>query len=189
MQMQHDADSSSNAADVKPAPASHAQGTPGKHGGHSAGGSHGGHHPYLMLLVGTALSYAAMYFIMYSMADQPAHVYLNLSNVYMTGLMAGSMVPIMLLTMSRMFPDKRINVALWVGSAAALALCWFLLRAEAGVGDRQFMRAMIPHHSAAIQMAKESAISDPRLKKLTEEIISSQEREIAEMKTMLDERK
>jgi uncharacterized protein (DUF305 family) len=38
-------------------------------------------------------------------------------------------------------------------------------------------------------MAKESAISDPRLKKLTEEIISSQEREIAEMKTMLDERK
>ena len=145
--------------------------------------------PYVMLLLGTALSYAVMYLIMYSMVDRGEHVYFNLSNVYMTGLMAGSMVPIMLLTMSGMFRNKRMNVALWVGSVAALALCWFLLRAEAGVGDRQFMRAMIPHHSAAIQMAKESSISDSRLKKIVEDIISSQEREIAEMKGMLAEGK
>ena len=152
------------------------------------GMSHGSaRNPYVMLLVGTAASYAAMYLIMYSMVDRAEHVYLNLSNIYMTGLMAGSMVPIMLLTMSGMFPNKRRNLALWIGSAVALALCWFLLRAEAGVGDRQFMRAMIPHHSAAIQMAKESSISDPRLQKIVEDILSSQEREIAEMKALLGE--
>ena len=151
--------------------------------------NHGnGRNPYVMLLVGTAASYAAMYVIMYSMVDRAEHVYLNLSNVYMTGLMAGSMVPIMLLTMSGMFPNKRLNLALWLGSAAALALCWFLLRAEAGVGDRQFIRAMIPHHSAAIQMAKESSISDPRLRQIVEDILRSQEREIAEMKAMLGEK-
>ena len=144
---------------------------------------------YVMLLVSVAASYAAMYLIMYSMADRWANVYFNLSNVYMTGLMAGSMIPIMLVTMSGMFRNRKVNVALWAGSVGALALCWFLLRAEAGVGDRQFMRAMIPHHAAAIQMAKESSISDPRVKRLVEEIISSQEREIAEMKAMLEERK
>lgn len=149
----------------------------------------GSNKSYVMLLLGTALSYAAMYLIMYSMVDRAEHVYFNLSNVYMTGLMAGSMVPIMLLTMLGMFRNKRLNVAFWAGSAAALALCWFLLRAEAGVGDRQFMRAMIPHHSAAIQMAKESSITDPRLKKIVEDIIASQEREIAEMKAMLAEGK
>lgn len=155
--------------------------------GHPGTNNHARQNPYVMLLIGTLGSYAAMYLIMYSMADRAEHVYFNLSNVYMTGLMAGSMVPIMLLTMSGMFPNKGMNIGLWIGSIALLALCWFLLRAEAGVGDRQFMRAMIPHHSAAIQMAKESTISDPRLKKIVEDILSSQEREIAEMKAMLAE--
>lgn len=166
------------------------------HAGHKEGsaesrhGAHGeGHRPYLGLLVSLAASYAAMYMIMYAMGDRWNNVYFNLSNVYMTGLMAGSMLPIMLLTMRGMFKDTRMNVALWVASVLVLGGCWFLLRAEAGVGDRQFMRAMIPHHSAAIQMAKQSDISDPRVKTLTEEIISSQEREIAQMKAMLAEKK
>ena len=46
---------------------------------------------------------------------------------------------------------------------------------------------MIPHHSAAIQMAKESSITDPRLQKIVRDILTSQEREIAEMKAMLAE--
>lgn len=148
-----------------------------------------GHKPYVMLLVSLALSFIAMFLLMYSMADRWANVYFNLSNVYMTGLMAGSMLPIMLLAMPGMFTNKKLNAALWAGVAVLLGGCWFLLRAEAGVGDKQFMRAMIPHHSAAIQMAMESSITDPRVKKLTEDIISSQEREIAEMKAMLAEMK
>ena len=128
-----------------------------------------------------------MYAIMYSMADRWSHVYFNLSNAYMTGLMAGSMPPIMPATMSGMFKNRNLNVALWAASAAVLALFWVLLRYEAGVGDRQFMRAMIPHHSAAIQMCKESSLSDPRVRRLCEQIITSQEREIAEMKALLAE--
>lgn len=143
--------------------------------------------PYILLMVSLAVSFVAMYLIMFSMADRLANVYFNLSNVYMTGLMAGSMLPIMLATMPEMFKNRKLTVALWVGTVVVLALCWVLLRAEAGVGDRQFLRAMIPHHAAAIQMAKESSISDPRVKKLTEAIISSQEREIAEMKAMLQD--
>lgn len=150
---------------------------------------HGGHNPYVMLLLSTALSFAVMFLLMYAMADRWANVYFNLSNVYMTGLMAGSMLPIMLLTMPGMFKNKKANAGLWAASVVILGGCWLLLRAEAGVGDRQFLRAMIPHHAAAIQMATESSITDPRVKKLTEEIISSQEREIAEMKALLAERK
>lgn len=174
--MQHDSHSTHPEAD-------HAA-QPGK----STAPQHG-NKPYVMLAVSLAVSYAVMYVIMYSMADRWEHVYLNLSNVYMVGLMAGSMLPIMLLTMPGMFRNKKANAGLWAGAVALLAGCWFLLRVEAGVGDRQFMRAMIPHHSAAIQMAKESSISDPRVRKLVEDIISSQEREIAEMKVLLNERK
>jgi len=165
--------------------------SPGEAGmGSSAHGSHGGKHmPYLSLTVSLIVSFAAMYLIMYAMADRWSNVYFNLSNVYMTGLMAGSMVPIMLLTMPSMFRNKRLNAAAWIVGVGLLGLCWFGLRAEAGVGDRQFLRAMIPHHSAAIQMCQESDISDPRVKKLCEEIVSSQEREIAEMKALLGEKK
>lgn len=152
-------------------------------------GHHGGHNPYVMLLLSVAVSYAVMFMLMYAMADRWANVYFNLSNVYMTGLMAGSMLPIMLLTMPGMFKNKRMNAGLWAASAVILGGCWLLLRAEAGVGDRQFLRAMIPHHAAAIQMATESSITDPRVKKLTQDIISSQEREIAEMKAILSESK
>ena len=149
---------------------------------------HSGSKPYFALLVSLGLSFIVMYFIMYSMADRWSHVYLNLSNVYMTGLMAGSMIPIMLVTMPGMFPNKKWNAALWVASFVLLAFFWMLLRTEAGVRDRQFLRAMIPHHSAAIQMVNESSLTDPRVKKLGENIVAFQEREIAEMKALLEER-
>ncbi len=165
---------------MKHHPATH---EPAKHDPHS------GSKPYLALLVSLGLSFIVMYFIMFSMADRWSHVYLNLSNVYMTGLMVASMIPIMLVTMPGMFPNRKGNAALWGASVVLLALFWMLLRAEAGVRDQQFLRAMIPHHSAAIQMVNESSLTDPRVKKLGEDIVASQEREIAEMKALLEERK
>ncbi len=150
--------------------------------------SHSGEHkPYIWLMISLAVSFVVMYFIMYAMADSWINVYLNLSNVYMTGLMAGSMLPIMLATMPGMFKNRKMNIALWIASVAVLGLFWVLLRYEAGVGDRQFMRAMIPHHAAAIQMCKESAITEARVIKLCGEIVASQEREIAELKALLAE--
>lgn len=143
--------------------------------------------PYADLLVSLIISFIAMYAIMYAMVDRWSNVYFNLSNVYMTGLMAGSMSPIMLATMRAMFGNRKMNIALWAASVAILALFWVLLRYEAGVGDRQCMRAMIPHHGAAIQMCKESSLTDPRVIKLCQEIVASQEREIAELKALLAE--
>jgi uncharacterized protein (DUF305 family) len=160
--------------------------TTAEHGQHEAHSEN--HNPYRALLVSLGASFVVMYAVMYSMADRWNNVYVNLSNVYMTGLMAGSMLPIMLVTMPGMFRNRKINTALWVGAVVALGSFWLLLRNEAGVADRQFVRAMIPHHSAAIQMCRESSLSDPRIKKLCEEIVSSQEREIAEMKVLLAEK-
>lgn len=146
-------------------------------------------HSYVGLLASLGGSYIAMYLAMYAMADRVEHVYLNVSNVWMTGVMTAAMSVPMLLAMGMMLPTARAKVVAWTLIVVLGVVSWFLLRAEAGVGDRQFMRAMIPHHSAAIQMARESKISDPRVKKLVDEIIESQEREIAEMKAMLAEPK
>ncbi len=47
------------------------------------------------------------------------------------------------------------------------------------------MKAMIPHHSSAIMVSKHAKIQDPEVKQLSEGIIASQEKEIAEMKALL----
>ena len=49
------------------------------------------------------------------------------------------------------------------------------------------MRAMIPHHSIAINNASKAAIRDPRVRKLADGIIASQVREIREMKLLIDD--
>jgi hypothetical protein len=44
---------------------------------------------------------------------------------------------------------------------------------------------MIPHHSIAILTSERSGIEDPRVRKLADEIIEAQRREIAEMKYLI----
>ena len=56
-------------------------------------------------------------------------------------------------------------------------------KASAGSVDADFVKMMIPHHQAAVDMAKVELAKgkDPTLRKLAEDIIAAQEKEIALM--------
>jgi uncharacterized protein (DUF305 family) len=148
---------------------------------HTSGQMH-----YRRLLLMIALSFISMYVLMYGMVNAFANVYMNVNQVYMAGLMAAPMGLIELALMGAMYRDRRMNAVVGIGSVIVLAACWMLLRQQAAVSDKQFLRSMIPHHGGAILMCKEAPIQDPEIKALCRTIISSQQSEIDQMKAKLN---
>lgn len=144
---------------------------------------------YRKLLIMAVLSFISMYILMYAMVNEFANVFPNVNQFYMAGLMTSPMIIIEVLLMRMMYKNKKLNAIAIGVSLVALVGFFLLIRQQTGVGDRQFMRGMIPHHAAAILMAKKSNLSNPEVKKLAEEIIVSQEKEIEQMKAKLEEMK
>lgn len=141
--------------------------------------------PYLRLFAALSISYVVMWAIMYARVNEIGNVFLSLNQAYMAGLMAAPMLVIMLLTMGPMYENRKLNAFLLAGGVALFGVLWILLRTQAGVGDRQFLRSMIPHHAAAILVCEQASLTDPRIRELCGEIIESQRREIREMKSLM----
>ncbi|HXW06870.1 MAG TPA: DUF305 domain-containing protein [Vicinamibacterales bacterium] len=84
-----------------------------------------------------------------------------------------------------MYKDQRVNIGIIGGSLAVFAMALWLVRSQATVDDVSYMRAMIPHHSIAILTSERARITDPRVRKLADQIIATQRREIDEMKALI----
>jgi hypothetical protein len=140
---------------------------------------------YRHLAIETVIHGVIMFLVMYVMIDTLNDFYLNINQVYMTLMMVAPMVIIMLVGMRSMYKNKRLNYALIVASVVVFVGSFFLIRSQFPVGDTQFVRSMIPHHSGAILMCREAQLSDPELITLCEEIIAAQREEITQMETIL----
>jgi uncharacterized protein (DUF305 family) len=141
---------------------------------------------YIRLAVNLILSALAMYLVMFAMIDNRSDFFNNSNMLYMTLMMVAPMAILMLATMGGMYRSKAANIGLYVGFAALLAVSFAFIRNQTYVGDDQFLRAMIPHHSGAILMCREAAIVDAEIKDLCEKIIASQKTEISQMKAILE---
>lgn len=141
---------------------------------------------YKRLVAMSLLSFIAMYILMYAMVDSFGHVYNNVNQAYMAGLMAAPMVLIELWLMRNMYTDRRLNLIVAAAAVALGAGCFLGIRQQAVVSDRQFLRSMIPHHSGAILMCGEAALQHPDVRALCGPIVSSQTAEIAIMERLLE---
>ncbi|MDQ3024427.1 MAG: DUF305 domain-containing protein [bacterium] len=132
------------------------------------------------------LSFLAMYGFMYAMVDSLPNVFGNINQAYMAGLMAAPMGVLELLLMSKMYPNRKLNVLLIGLSVIAGLMFWLGIRQQSGVGDVQFVRSMIPHHAGALLMCNEAELNDPELRQLCESILSGQQAEIEQMKAIYE---
>lgn len=131
-------------------------------------------------------SFVIMYAVMFLNADRFDHVYLSTTRLYMTVLMVSPMAVLMVVMMPGMYKDKRLNSLIILMAALTFGLTLIFLRTQTFISDVQYMKGMIPHHSSAILASEEADIRDPEVKKLAEQIVRSQKREISEMKALLE---
>jgi len=132
-----------------------------------------------------AISFVIMYFIMFINMDSIFHYHTSLTRVYMALLMVLPMACLMMVSMGKMYYDKRVNIAIIIMSILLFIVVLFALRTQTPVGDIQYMKAMIPHHSSAVMTSKHADIKDPEVRALADSIIASQEREIHQMEAII----
>jgi hypothetical protein len=140
---------------------------------------------YRMLGISFIVMLILMYLIMFTMIYSLGEFIQNINFFYMAVMMATPMTVMMPLMMGSMYPDRKLNLIVYVGCALLFVLAFIGIRTQALVGDTQFLRSMIPHHSGAILMCEKAKIDDPEIKTLCGQIIKSQTEEISQMKGIL----
>jgi uncharacterized protein (DUF305 family) len=141
---------------------------------------------YSKFIVMLLVSFFIMYFVMFLNMDKFSHYHTSITRIYMALLMVAPMAVVMMVMMGKMYPNKKINTGIVLAGIVVFIGALAALRTQTPIGDVQYMKAMIPHHSSAIMVSKHANLQDPEVKKLSEQIIQSQEKEIAEMETMID---
>ena len=132
-----------------------------------------------------ATSTVVMFFLMYQLVYSLDHALFSVNRLMASLIMGCVMAVIMLGFMWSMYEGRRKKIAILAVATVLGVLLLYMNRAQTLVTDTTFMRAMIPHHSIAINNASKARISDPRVRELADEIIASQVREIGEMKLLI----
>ena len=132
-----------------------------------------------------ATSTVVMFGLMYLNTYAPDHATFSQTRAWMALLMGAVMAVIMLGFMWSMYKNNSVNAAIIGASVVVFAASLWLVRSQETVYDVSYMKAMIPHHSIAIMTSERAHIRDPRVRKLADDIIKAQVREIAEMKSLI----
>jgi len=147
---------------------------------------HNSNYGKFFAMIATAM--VAMFFLMYTHSYQIIdHFWYSETRLFMTIIMAGSMVIIMLLFMLNMYKNRGANIAIISLGILLIAGGIGLVRSQVTVSDVDYMEGMIPHHSIAILTSERSQIEDVRVRELADEIIKAQRREIMEMQWLIND--
>lgn len=142
---------------------------------------------YIRFLTMVTVSTAIMFGLMYLNVFSFDHVFFSETRLFMALIMGYVMAVVMLSFMLHMYTNMAANLAIYAGAAILFAGSLYLVRSQDTVGDVAWMKAMIPHHSIAILTSERATITDPRARKLADEIIEAQRREIDEMEGIISD--
>jgi hypothetical protein len=132
-----------------------------------------------------AASTVIMFGLMYLNTFALDHVWFSQTRSWMALLMGAVMSAVMLGFMWDMYKSRTTNVVVLVASMAVFAVSLWLVRSQDTVSDVSYMKAMIPHHSIAVLTSERAHIRDPRVRRLADDIVEAQVREIGQMENLI----
>ncbi len=141
---------------------------------------------YKKLFITLAISALLMYLMMFLNMNSINDYYTSLTRIYMALMMVSPMAILMIIMMGKMYPNKRYNSIIILISVLVFTATLTGLRTQVPIHDKEYLKAMIPHHSSAIMTSRNADIKDPQVRKLADSIIRSQQREINEMNRMIE---
>lgn len=133
------------------------------------------------------LSVFIMFFLMYQLVYSFDHVMFSLNRMIASLVMGCVMTVVMLGFMWPMYEGMGLKTVILITAAIIGVILLYVNRSQLLIGDINFMKSMIPHHSIAINDSRKATITDPRVRKLADQIIEAQVREIAVMKLLIDD--
>lgn len=137
---------------------------------------------FAMIATAMVAMFLLMYLNSYEILD---HAWFSETRLFMTLIMAGAMMIVMLAFMLDMYRNRTLNLTIFVGAGLLLLASVGLVRSQITVSGVDYMEGMIPHHSIAILTSERANIEDVRVRQLANEIIAAQRREIGEMEWLI----
>lgn len=135
-------------------------------------------------MIGTSM--VLMFFLMYLNSYEIVnHAWFSETRLFMTLIMGAAMIVVMLSYMLGMYTNRKANIAIYIGAFVLLVSAVFLVRSQVTVNGVDYMQGMIPHHSIAILTSDRAQIEDARVRKLADQIIEAQRKEIKEMEWLI----
>lgn len=128
-----------------------------------------------------------MFFLMYQLVYSWDHALFSLTRLVSSIVMGCVMTAVMLVFMWKMYQPRAMKIIVLATSVFGGLALLTINRDQSLIGDTDFMRAMIPHHSIAINNARKADIRDPRVRYLADRITRDQVKEIAEMNLLLQD--
>lgn len=137
----------------------------------------------LMIGVSTLI----MFFLMYQLVYSWDHALFSLTRLVSSLVMACVMTAVMLAFMWKMYRPNAAKIAVLAGAVIGGLVLLSVNRSQLLIGDVDFMKSMIPHHSIAINNARNADLRDPRVRYLADRITRDQVKEITEMKMLIED--
>lgn len=134
-----------------------------------------------------ATSTIVMFFLMYQLVYDWDHALFSRTRLISSLVMGCVMTVVMVAFMWRMYRPSVAKIAVLAAAIFAGGSLLAINRNQTLIGDIAFMKAMIPHHSIAINNARKADIRDPRVRYLADRITRDQVKEIAEMNMLIED--
>ncbi len=128
---------------------------------------------YLRFALINGMSTAIMLVLMCFNTYALDHVFWSQTRFYMAPIMGAVMAVLMLLFMQHMYDNASLYIVIAIASTVVFGVALFLVRSQETLEHVSWMKAMMPHHTIEILTSRCAHVSNYRVPKLADVIISA----------------